>query len=318
MTTARGMARVILDLIRLLGIVYLTGSWKGWIGLALIVVVAAAPHGAAHAQATLSKPDLMLPKQVTELGSSSPLEMGIWKPKGDGPFPALILVHTCAGIRQQIGYWRKEAVRRGYVAFVIDSFTSRGSPSCRPQPPASMARGVKDVFDAAEQLGTFALVDKSRIAILGLSWGAMVGLRSASPSFVAKVGLPGRRLSAVVSLYPACFVPPFGTAPGGEILHPDVSTPTLVLMGAQDNETLPQECVSRLEPLKERGAPVEWHVFPNASHCWDCIDQDKQRWNPPWAGGRSVVYLYDSNVTDESAERAFEFLSRHLKLEPKK
>jgi dienelactone hydrolase len=294
-------------------------AWPGAARLAALVLVAASAWApTAGAQARPSEPDLAFPKQAKELGFFSALEMGIWKPKGDGPFPALIIVHTCGGIRQQIAYWRKEAVRRGYVAFVIDSFTSRGSSSCRPQPPTSMARGVKDVFDAAEHLKTFPFVDRSRIALLGVSWGAMVGLRSASPGFVAGAALPGTPLSAVVSLYPACYVPPFGTVPGGELLHPDVSTPTLVLMGGQDNETPPQECLSRLEPLKERGAPVEWHVFPDATHCWDCSDQHNQRWSPPWAGGRSVVYLYDSRVTDQSAERAFEFLARHPKLEPRK
>lgn len=285
--------------------------------LAVLAFVAAAPWGVVHAQTRPSQPDLVFPKQANELGFFSPLEMGIWKPQGDGPFPALILVHTCGGIRQQIGYWRKEAVRRGYVAFVIDSFTSRGSPSCRPLPPAPMARGVKDVFDAAEHLATFPFVDKSRIAMLGVSWGAMVGLRSASPGFVAGLGLPRTPLRAVVSLYPACYIPPFRNSPGGEYLHSDVSTPTLVLMGGQDNETPPQECVSRLEALKERGAPVEWYVYPNATHCWDCSDLHGHRWSPPWAGGASVVYLYDSKLTDRSAEHAFEFLARHLKLDPK-
>lgn len=306
-------------LIRILGAKHSGRAWLGaaWFA-ALVVVAASAWDSAAHAQGRPSEPDLTFPKQAKELGFFSALEMGIWKPKGDGPFPALIIVHTCGGIGQQIGYWRKEAVRRGYVAFVIDSFSSRGSPSCRPRPPVSIARGVKDVFDAAEHLKTFPFVDKSRIAMLGVSWGAMVGLLSASPSFVAEAALPGTPLSGVVSLYPGCYIPPYGTSPGGEPLRSDVSTPTLVLMGGQDNEMPPQECVSRLEPLKERGAPVEWHVFPNASHCWDCSDQHNRRWNPPWAGGRSVVYLYDSKITDESAERAFEFLSRHLKLEPKK
>ena len=130
----------------------------------------------------------------------------------------------------------------------------------------------------------------------------MVGLRSASPGFVEQVALPASPLSAVVSLYPACYMPPFGSmTSGAEILRSDVSTPTLILMGGQDNELPPQECINRLETLKERGAPVEWHVFPNATHCWDCSDQHNQRWSPPWAGGRSVVYLYDSKVTDESA-----------------
>jgi dienelactone hydrolase len=92
----------------------------------------------------------------------------------------------------------------------------------------------------------------------------------------------------------------------------------LVLMGGQDTETPAEPCVSSLQPLKERNAPVEWHVFPTATHCWDCSDQNGQRWSPPWAGGRSVIYLYDDKVTDESAERAFEFLGRHLKIESRR
>jgi dienelactone hydrolase len=286
---------------------------------AILLVLVSASLGVVHAQQRPTQPDLSFPKEGKELGVFSALEMGIWKPKGEGPFPALIIVHSCAGLGQQIGYWRKEAVRRGYVAFVIDSFSSRGSRTCKPLPPVPQARGVKDVFDAAEHLKTFPFINKSQIGVLGVSWGAMVGLRSASPGFLAQVALPATPLGAIVSLYPACYMPPFGTATSGtEILHPDVSTPTLVLMGGQDNELPPQECISRLEPLKERGAPVEWHVFPSATHCWDCSDQHNQRWNPPWAGGRSVVYLYDSKVTDESAERAFRFLSERLKVEPKK
>src|SRR5438552_17658276 len=76
-------------------------------------------------------PDLVFPRESKELGFfPSPVEMGIWKPKGEGPFPALIIVHTCAGLKQQqIGFWRKEAIRRGYAAFVLDSFGPRGGRS---------------------------------------------------------------------------------------------------------------------------------------------------------------------------------------------
>lgn len=245
---------------------------------------------AAQAQPTESAPDLALPKEAKELSFFSPLAMGIWKPKGDGPFPALVLVHTCGGLKQQLVYWRKEAVRRGYVTFIIDSFSTRGSSSCRPMPPVSLARGVKDVLQAAEHLKSFLFVDKTRVGMLGVSWGAMVGLLAASPTYAADARSSGAQLGAVVSLYPLC-----RTMGGEELVRPDVATPTLVLMGGQDTET-----------------PVEWHVFPTATHCWDCSDQNGQRWSPPWAGGRTVIYLYDGKVTDESAERAFDFLSRRL------
>ena len=83
-------------------------------------------------------------------------------------------------------------------------------------------------------------------------------------------------------------------------------------MGGRDTETPGDACVSGLQSLKERNAPVEWHVFPTATHCWDCRDQHGQRWNPHPRAGREVVYLYDANITSESANRTFDFLSRHL------
>lgn len=284
----------------------------------VVSIVVALSVGAASAQSNPSHPDLVFPTEANELSFFSPTSMGIWKPAGGGPFPALIIVHSCAGMKQQIAYWRKEAVKRGYVAFVIDAFSSRGSPSCRPTPPIPMARGVKDVLDAAAHLKTFAFVDKSRIATVGFSWGAMVGILAGSPGYVAEVAPGLGALAAVVSLYPACYIGPFGTFPTGtEFLRPDLATPSLLLLGGLDTETPPQECLSRLPSLQERNAPVEWHVFQEATHCWDCNDQHNQRWSPPWAGGRSVVYFYDSKVTDDSAERAFAFLGRRLGIENK-
>jgi hypothetical protein len=40
------------------------------------------------------------------------------------------------------------------------------------------------------------------------------------------------------------------------------------------------------------------------------VTSSGQRWSPPWAGGHEVIYLYDGKITDESAERAFDFLSK--------
>lgn len=275
-------------------------------------IVMASAAGAASAQSAPSHPDLVFPKDASELSIFSPIQMGIWKPAGDGPFPALVIVHSCGGMKQQIGDWRKEAVNRGYVAFVIDAFSSRGSPSCRPSAPIPMSRGVKDVLDAAAHLRTFAFVDKAKVATIGFSWGGMAGLLSGSPKYVSELAPGLVPLSASVSLYPACYIAPFGTFTGNEYLRSDLATPTLLLLGGRDTETPPDECLGRVATLQARGAPVESHVFQDATHCWDCSDQNNQRWSPPWAGGRQVVYKYDSKVTDESVARAFEFLTRRL------
>ena len=125
------------------------------------------------------------------------------------------------------------------------------------------------------------------------------------------------RLAATVALYPACYIGPFGSFPGNEFLRPDLATPTLLLLGQKDTETPADECLSRMAVHKERGNPLEVHVFQDATHCWDCNDQHNQRWSPPWAGGRMVVYHYDNSITEQSVQLAFEFLGRRMKIEPK-
>jgi dienelactone hydrolase len=283
-------------------------------GLGVTAITAALALSApSEAQTNLNDaPDLTFPKEASELSLFSPLAMGIWKPEGNGPFPAVIILHSCGGVKGQIGHWRKEAIKRGYVAFVVDSFSSRGSPSCRPLAPVTMDRGVKDIFDATAHLGTLPFVDKSRIASLGFSWGAMAGMLSASAQYGAEAA-PGKAPpGAVASVYPSCQIPPFGTFRGNEYLRQDVATPTLVLMGGQDTESPAEECLSRLRKLKERSAPVEWHVFKSATHCWDCSDLHNHRWTPPWAEGRTSVYLYDGDVTAQSVDLVFDFFGRRL------
>jgi dienelactone hydrolase len=267
------------------------------------------------AQVQHAHPDLAFPKEASELSLFSPIAMGIWKPEGAGPFPALILVHSCGGMKQQLGNWRKEAIKRGYVVLIIDAFSSRGSPNCRPAVPIPMTRGVKDVLDAAVHLGTFAFVDKARIASVGFSWGAMAGLLAGSPTYVADVAPGLSRLAATVGLYPACYIGPFGSFRGYEYLRPDLATPTLLLLAGRDTETPAEECLSRMPAQEQRGNPLEVHLFKDATHCWDCSDQHGQRWSPPWAGGRMVVYQYESAITEQSVGRAFEFLAARLKLQ---
>jgi dienelactone hydrolase len=255
--------------------------------------------------ATSQAPDLKFPEAPKPLGSFGSLEMAIYKPDGAGPFPALVLVHTCGGLRSEIQDWAKDALARGYVAFVIDSLGPRGVKSvCIPPSPVNIWRGAKDAFQALEHLQRFDFVDQSRIGLVGFSWGAMVGLLVNSRA-VAEALSPSRRFASVVSFYPACY---FSTPRGNvEFLRPDTDRPTLVLMGELDNETPPADCLPRLEALKRKDAPVRWHLYPKATHCWDCASLDNLT-KTDFQGNR-VTYRYDRAITRDSARRAFEFLA---------
>jgi dienelactone hydrolase len=86
--------------------------------------------------------------------------------------------------------------------------------------------------------------------------------------------------------------------------------PLLVLMGELDNETPPAECIPRLDALKARGAPVESHLYPGTTHCWDCFTLNNFRKTD--FQGNSIIYSYNKTVTDDSANRAIIFFEKHL------
>ena len=76
--------------------------------------------------------DLELPAEPSRLSFFSSPRMALYKPEGQGPFPAIVLHHQCSGLGnprwQNVSMLNsaKEAVGRGYVALLIDSLGPRG------------------------------------------------------------------------------------------------------------------------------------------------------------------------------------------------
>ena len=65
-----------------------------------------------------------------------------------------------------------QALKAGYAAFVVDSWSQRGiSEHCRSSPtgflPIHIAVRTRDAYDALEHLARFDFVDKSRFAAIG-------------------------------------------------------------------------------------------------------------------------------------------------------
>lgn len=256
-------------------------------------------------------PDLQFPAEAEALSVSSPLRMAIYKPTGDGPFPALVITHSCGGLRPEIREWTTEALARGYVVFVMDAFNQRGIRQiCFGPTPVTLPRGTKDAFQALQHLERFPFVDRERIGLLGFSWGGMVGLLAGSKAY-EELFSPERRFSAIVSLYPICHLGAAGNRRAIDVLRPDHEGRALVLMGEQDREAPPSECLPRLQALKDKGVPIEWHLYPEATHCWDCSSMDN--FSKMDALGNQIVYRYDSTITADSVRRTFDFLAARMK-----
>ncbi len=250
--------------------------------------------------------DIAFPTTTADLSNARLGVTAIYKPAGQGPFPALIVMSRCsAGATDpDLPNWAVETVKRGYVAFILDWIGSRGVDSIcyGPKGGITYERGVRDALLAAQHLRGFDFVDKQRIGLTGFSTGGMMGMM-ASSKLLGETLAAGERVNAAVAVYPACVA-------GLGVLRQDIDKPLLVLMGDADTEAPPEECLPGLEKLKQAGAPVTWHVYPNATHCWDCPKMSG--YSKTDIRGAKVVYSYSSAITADTANRLFGFLDQAL------
>src|SRR5262249_25858846 len=68
----------------------------------------------------------------------NPLAVPAWelRPEGAGPFPAVVLMHGCAGISESNHEWSRWFRDKGYVALLVDSWAPRHmGTSCAPSLP---------------------------------------------------------------------------------------------------------------------------------------------------------------------------------------
>ena len=105
---------------------------------------------------------------------SSPLSAVLVTPDGPGPFPVVILLHGCNGVRPNKPLWADRLRSWGYAALILDSFTARGSVNvcaAANQPLVTPRDRAADVLSAALYLRTLSKIDGARIAVLGDSHG---------------------------------------------------------------------------------------------------------------------------------------------------
>ena len=114
----------------------------------------------------------------------------LYRPDAAGPAPAVVLMHGCGGVWSLQREWARRLQSWGYVALVLDSFGPRGVEAICPeldsgQPhQGNYVARVFDAYGAHGYLSALDVVDAERIALLGWSHGAEVGLRVATGTAV--------------------------------------------------------------------------------------------------------------------------------------
>lgn len=262
-----------------------------------------------------SVPGLKFPDRA-ETATEAELRMAIFKPAGSGPFPAVVLLHSCAGFSRftNIAHWGSVFLKAGYAVFIVDSWGQRGLSDgiCKPTPTfpvnAALLR-VRDAYEALDHLARFDFVDKARVAALGTSQGARTIYLLSSPRMARAYSPSGLRFAALAALYGECF----NRKTRFEFVPNDPDRPLLALLGGKDEDGDPAECLPRFESRKAAGAPFEWHVFPDAGHSWDDSSFRLPRYIPYFAATSGKVFMaYDPDVTAESHRRVLAFLAEKM------
>jgi dienelactone hydrolase len=213
----------------------------------------------------------------------------VYRPSGEGRFPAVILMHGCAGVRRKEGRWAEAFREEGYVALVVDSLSGRGITTWEERRKICLGLDLWGSTRAGDLLASLAYlrslpyVDAGRIGVVGWShgaWAALDFLASASPEMVDG-------LRAVVAFYPYC-----GIASRARWRGFGVDVPVLMLLAEADSIVSTSSCLSLAEGQAERGRPVTAKVYLEVGHAFD------------WR---------ESAATSDARERVRAFLADRLK-----
>jgi dienelactone hydrolase len=202
------------------------------------------------------------------------------RPPGRGPFPAVVLLHSCLGLpsnRRSIG---RELANWGYVALFVDDFATRG---LRETCAVDFPEGLADAAGALAYMAKQPFVDGTRIAAIGYSQGGDTALQIAAGDLGFK---------AAIAFYPPC---------EGR-LGVRFTIPTLILVGAADSVTPARYC----EELAHGQPEARLLVYPGAGHVFD---------DPQFAGGRKVLGMwlqYDADAAAKSQAALHDFLATEL------
>jgi dienelactone hydrolase len=222
-------------------------------------------------------------------GSTVRIQGELSKPKGEGPFPAVVLLHSCLGppatktaIVDQLASW-------GYVALFVDDFTTRNiHETCA----VDFAEGLSDAYGALLYLAKFPYVDAKRVGAVGYSQGADTALQIASARPYA---LPrDLKFKAAVAFYPPC----------ANQAAARIAMPTLILIGASDNVTPATDCE---ELSRRQRADIKLIVYPAAYHGFDdpSLDEGKRLFG--------MWMKYDPDAAERSKSQMRDFLAAKLK-----
>ena len=214
----------------------------------------------------------------------------LYKPEGQGPFPAVVLLHGCGGIWKWNKVWANRLADWGYVVLSVDSFWPRHRRSvCKNGGLIPASVRAFDAFGAKSYLGRLPYIDAERIAMLGMSHGGWTVLHAANQAASDKLELKPFR--AAIALYPWC----------DDVEQ--LNAPLLILIGQLDDWTPVRRCES-FAAITKTPHEFTFKIYPDAHHVFDLEGVD-ERYD-------KYILRYNANASADAIARIKAFLQKHL------
>jgi hypothetical protein len=125
--------------------------------------------------------------------------------KGPEPVPAVILLHSSLGVGSLEWDFAKRILAQGQAVLLVDSFKGRGIDKITDdQMAVSEVSILNDLYAAQRYLLRWPEIDGDRIAVAGLSKGALPALYSAFPSIHRRYGYQNDPFRSHLAFYPWC------------------------------------------------------------------------------------------------------------------
>lgn len=202
-------------------------------------------------------------------GTPTMLDGYLFRPTGNGPFPAIVALHGCSGLftsgsmNARFADWGKRLADRGYVVLFPDSFNPRGiQEACTRKDRKGFSpytERVRDANGALLWLQSQAFVRGDAVSLMGWSNGGSTTLAVIDASIKTE---KSKDFRGAVALYPGCtrFSRKRDWIP---------RIPITILIGAADDWTPAAPCQSLVEHVRRKGHNADIVVFPHAYHDFD-------------------------------------------------
>lgn len=233
---------------------------------------------ACVALACLAMPGLAMGGNAVHERIAIPIDGGtlnarLFRPPGEGPFPAVVALHGCSGPYNQRGDlsarhldWAERLAADGFMVLLPDSFGSRGlGAQClvRDRLVRPSRERVADARAARAYLQGRADVDPRRVSLLGWSNGGSTTLWAVAKHIEPADGQPD--FQAAIAFYPGCRTV-LDKATKGEWAS---RVPLLILIGEADSWTPVAPCRELVALAQRSGQRIRIVTYPNAVHDFD-------------------------------------------------